>query len=153
MEGAATSGVGKVGGARSAVVKSFLKAPLARLLINGKWVPAKSGKTFDAINPTNEDVLAHVAEGDKADVDEAVKAARKAFESGPWSRTGPHERARIMRRFADLIERNLDDLAELESLNNGMTLATSKAFIAVAAESVHHFAGMAANIYGETVPS
>jgi acyl-CoA reductase-like NAD-dependent aldehyde dehydrogenase len=63
-------------------------------LIGGKWVPSKSGKTFETINPANEEVLALIAEGDKADVDEAVKAARKAYEDGKWGKITPHQRAR-----------------------------------------------------------
>ena len=74
------------GGARSSAALNFLKASPKKLLINGKWVAAKSGKTFETLNPATEEVLALVAEGDKADVDEAVKAARKAFEDGKWSK-------------------------------------------------------------------
>src|ERR1700719_4920417 len=79
-------------GVTSSAVLGFLRKP-KKLLIGGKWVPAKSGKTFETLNPATEEVLALIAEGDKADVDEAVKAARKAFEEGPWSKMGPHERA------------------------------------------------------------
>src|SRR6202051_163559 len=89
-------------GARNSAALSFLRKPKL-LLIDGKWVPAKSGKTFDTINPANEEVLARIAEGDKADVDEAVKAARKAFEEGKWSKIGPHERARYLFKIAELI--------------------------------------------------
>lgn len=78
-------------GVSSTAVLEFLRKP-KQLLIGGKWMPAKSGKTFETINPANEEVLALVAEGDKADVDEAVKAARKAFEASKWSTMGPHER-------------------------------------------------------------
>ncbi len=140
-------------GPRNANVKKFLKKSQNRLLIGGKWVPAKSGKTFDAVDPTTEDVLASCAEGDKADVDEAVKHARKAFAEGAWSKTGPHERARYLRKWADLVEQHTAELAELESLNNGMPIALAKQFIAVTVESIHHFAGFASKIYGETVPS
>src|SRR5215467_11325025 len=89
-------------GVTSSSVLDFLRKP-KQLLIGGKWVPAKSGKTFETINPANEEVLAVVAEGDKADVDEAVRAARKAYE-GPWSQIGPHQRARYLLTLADLIE-------------------------------------------------
>ena len=81
-------------GAKQSAVLEFLKSGPKKLLIGGQWVPAKSGKTFETLNPSNEEVLALVAEGDKADVDEAVKAARKAFEEGKWARLGPHQRAR-----------------------------------------------------------
>src|SRR5271169_46648 len=109
----ATQGV-KVSG-----VLEFLKHSPTKLLIGGKWVPAKSGKTFETLNPANEEVLALVAEGDKADVDEAVKYAREAFENGKWSQIGPHQRARYLYRVAELIEQHADELAELETLDNG----------------------------------
>ena len=141
------------GRARNPRVREWLASAKPRLLINGKWVPAKSGKTFETINPATEEVLALVAEGDKADVDEAVKAARYAIEQGPWSRMGPADRARFLRRFAGLIEENSDELAELETLDNGMTLATSQVFINLAIEVIYYFAGSASHINGETAPS
>src|SRR5580700_5271428 len=104
-------------GVTSSAVLDFLKRP-KQLLIGGKWVPAKSGKTFETVNPANEEVLALVAEGDKADIDDAVKAARAAFE-GKWSSITPHQRSRYLYKLADLIEQNADQLAELESLDNG----------------------------------
>ena len=117
---ATTPSVERAGGvARSSAALNFLKASPKKLLIGGKWVAAKSGKTFETLNPATEEVLALVAEGDKADVDEAVKAARKAFEEGKWSKMGPHERARYLFKIADLIEQNADELAELETLDNG----------------------------------
>ena len=106
-------------GAKVAAVLEFLKHSPTKLLIGGKWVPAKSGKTFETINPANEEVLALVAEGDKADVDEAVKAARKAFEEGKWRSISPHQRTRYLLKLADLIDKYADELAELESLDNG----------------------------------
>src|SRR5262245_47192037 len=87
-------------------VLEFLRKP-KQLLIGGKWVPARSGKTFETINPASEEVLASVAEGDKADVDEAVKVARKAY-AGPWSQMGPHQRARYLLVLADLIEKHAE---------------------------------------------
>src|SRR6202451_529022 len=93
MSAATTPSVAKAApGAKSRESIGFLTSSPKKLLIGGKWVPAKSGKTFETINPANEQVLALIAEGDKADVDEAVKAARKAFESGKWSQIGPHQR-------------------------------------------------------------
>src|SRR5262249_26110976 len=88
----------------------FLAGAPKQLLINGKWVPAKSGKVFEAVNPANEEVIARVAEGDKADVEEAVKAARKAFDEGPWPKTSPHQRARYLLKIADLIDQHADEL-------------------------------------------
>ena len=132
----------------------FLKSSPKKLLIGGKWVPAKSGKTFETINPANEEVLAMVAEGDKADVDEAVKAARKAFEEGAWPRMRPHERTRLLLKVADLIEKNAEELAELETLDNGKAISESKTIdVPASAESFRYYAGWATKIYGETNPS
>jgi acyl-CoA reductase-like NAD-dependent aldehyde dehydrogenase len=96
-------------GAKSSNALEFLRRSPTKLLIGGKWVPAKSGKTFESINPANEEVLALVAEGDKADIDEAVKAARKAFEDGKWSSITPHQRTRYLLKIAELIEQNADE--------------------------------------------
>src|SRR5271163_113239 len=74
-----------------------------KLLIDGQWRDSKSGKTFQTINPATEEVIAEVAEGDAADIDLAVKAARKAFDSGPWRKTDARDRGRLMNKFADLL--------------------------------------------------
>ena len=139
-------------GITSTAVPEFLRKP-KQLLIGGKWTPAKSGKTFETINPANEEILTLVAEGDKADVDEAVKAALKAFEEGKWSRMGPHERARCLLRIADSIERHAEELAELETLDNGKPLSVSRLEIPGGANLFHYYAGWCTKIYGETNPS
>jgi acyl-CoA reductase-like NAD-dependent aldehyde dehydrogenase len=139
--------------ARNPKVREWLEGHQPGLFINNKFVPAKSGKTFEAINPATEEILALAAEGDKADVDDAVRAARAAFEDGPWSRMGAPERARLLRRFADLILENTDELAELEALNNGTPISTAKALMPLAAESLHFFAGSAITISGHTMPT
>src|SRR6202050_3859677 len=140
-------------GIKSSAVLDFLRKP-KQLLINGKWVPSKSGKTFETINPSNEEVLALIAEGDKADVDEAVKAARKAFDQGAWPNMGPHQRARLMLKIAELIDAHADELAELETLDNGKPLTFSKAFdVPAAAETFRYYAGWVTKLYGETNPS
>ena len=141
-------------GAKSSAAISFLKSSPKKLLIGGKWVPAKSGKTFETINPANEEVLALIAEGDKTDVDEAVKAARKAFEEGKWSSITPHQRTRYLLRIAELIEKHAEELAELETLDNGKPLTQSRTIdIAGAARIFQYFAGWPTKIYGETNPS
>ena len=89
------------------------------LLIGGKWQDSVSGKTFPTLNPATVEVICQVAEGDKADMDLAVKAARKAFEEGPWPKMNASERGRLLHRLADLIEKNQEELAALESLDNG----------------------------------
>jgi len=140
-------------GVTSSAVLDFLRRP-KQLLIGGKWVPAKSGKTFETVNPANEEILALVAEGDKADIDDAVKAARKAYEEGPWSTMGPHQRARVMFKIADLIEQHADELAALETLDNGKPLTFSRAFdVPAAAETFRYYAGWVTKLYGETNPS
>src|SRR5207248_11412711 len=89
------------------------------MFVGGKWVDSQSGKTFPTVNPATGETICHVAEGDKADIDLAVKAARKAFEDGPWPRMNASERGRLLNRLADLIEQNREELAALESLDNG----------------------------------
>ncbi len=152
MAAAAPSIEKEVRGVTSAPVLDFLKRP-KNLLIGGKWVPAKSGKTFETINPANEEVLALVAEGDKADVDEAVKVARKAYEEGKWPNIGPHQRARYLFKIAELIEAHADELAILETLNNGMAISLARGMVAGAAEVFRYYAGWTTKIYGETNPS
>src|SRR5271156_3857536 len=135
-------------------VRKFLRDSPKKLLIDGKWVAAKSGKTFETINPANEEILALIAEGDKADVDAAVKSARKAFEESTWSSITPHQRSRYLYKIADLIEQHADQLAELESLDNGKPLAIAKAAdIPGAARTFRYYAGWPTKIYGETNPS
>jgi acyl-CoA reductase-like NAD-dependent aldehyde dehydrogenase len=134
-------------------VRQFLQGGRKQLLIGGKWIPAKSGKTFETINPASEEVLGIVAEGDKADVDDAVKAARAAFESGKWSSMGPHQRARYLFKIAELIEGHAEELAELITLDNGKPLAESTNEVGRTAETFRYYAGWATKFYGETNPS
>src|SRR5262244_2989121 len=127
-------------GAKSSGVLEFLKSGPKKLLIGGKWVPSKSGKTFETLNPANEEILALVAEGDKADVDEAVKVARRAFEEGKWPNMGPHQRARYLLKIADLIDQNADQLATLETLNNGMAISLARGMVGGAADGIRYYA-------------
>ena len=90
-----------------------------KLLINNQWTAAASGRTFPTINPATGEEICQVAEADKEDVDRAVKAARHAFEHGPWRKMAAAERGRLMNKLADLIEKHADELARLESLDNG----------------------------------
>ena len=122
------------------LVRQFLQGGPKQLLIGGKWVPAKSAKTFETINPASEEVLGIVAEGDKADVDEAVKAARAAFESGKWPSMGPHQRARYLFKIAELIESHTEELAELITLDNGKPLAESTNEVGRTAETFRYYA-------------
>ena len=124
-----------------------------QLLIGGQWTPARSGKTFQTINPATEEVIADVAEADAADVEMAVLAARKAFDEGPWPRMNARERGRIMMRLADLIESEIDELAALESLDNGKPVSDARAGdIPLAIEALRYYAGWADKIQGQTIP-
>jgi phenylacetaldehyde dehydrogenase len=123
-----------------------------KLLIGGKWVPARSGKAFETYDPGTGKVIARVAEGDAADIDLAVKAARKAFEGGPWSRISPSDRGRMIWKLADLLERNADELAEIETLNNGKSLASARKLdVPHCADMFRYMAGWATKINGETL--
>jgi len=123
-----------------------------KLFINGCFVDAVSGRTFETRDPRSGDVIASVAEGDREDVDLAVKAARDAFDHGEWPRMSGSERGRIMTRFAELVERHADELAALESLDGGKLPAVTKAVdIGNAAGSLRYFAGAADKIHGETL--
>jgi aldehyde dehydrogenase (NAD+) len=122
-------------------------------LIGGKWQPAKSGKTFETINPATEEVIAKVAEGDAADVDAAAKAAREAFENGPWSKMDARDRGKLMNRLADLIEEELEDLAALETLDNGKPIRDSRAAdLPLTIDCLRYFAGWADKLHGQTIP-
>jgi aldehyde dehydrogenase (NAD+) len=122
-------------------------------LIGGKWQPAKSGKTFETINPATEEVIAKVAEGDAADVDAAAKAAREAFENGPWSKMDARDRGKLINRLADLIEEELEDLAALETLDNGKPIRDSRAAdLPLTIDCLRYFAGWADKLHGQTIP-
>ncbi|WP_435009213.1 aldehyde dehydrogenase family protein [Tundrisphaera lichenicola] len=124
-----------------------------KLLIDGQWRDSVSGKTFETINPATEEVIARVAEGDAADIDLAVKAARRAFESGPWSKMDARDRGRLMNRLADLLEDNIDDLAALETLDNGKPIAEARnGDLPLVIDTIRYYAGWADKIHGQTVP-
>jgi phenylacetaldehyde dehydrogenase len=124
-----------------------------KMLINGKWVEAASGKTFPTYNPATGEVLSHVAEGDREDIDRAVKAARAAFEKGPWAKISPSERGRMMWRLADLIEKHTEEFAQLESLDNGKPLKIARiADLPLAVDHFRYYAGWATKIEGNTIP-
>src|SRR5690242_19306237 len=126
-----------------------VKIRQTKMLIDGKWIDSSSGKTFESVNPATGDVIANVAEGDKADVDKAARAARKAFEKGPWKKMNARERGKLMNKIADLIEKNFDQLAMLETLDNGKPLADSKpADLPLVIDSYRYYAGWADKIEG-----
>lgn len=131
-------------------------APAVRqtgILIGDEWRPAISGKTFQTINPATEEIICEVAEGDKEDVDLAVHAARAAFESGSWSRMDARDRGRLILKLADLMEENLDELAALETLDNGKPISDARAAdVPLAIDCLRYYAGWADKIHGDTIP-
>src|SRR6202048_3726927 len=132
-------------------VEAFISAP-QQLFINGQWADAASGKTFETPNPATGETLARVAEGAAEDIDRAVRAARKAFDDAPWSRMTPSERGRIIWRIGDLILEHADELAQLESLDNGKPFAVARAAdVPLAAALFHYMAGWGTKIEGNTI--
>jgi aldehyde dehydrogenase (NAD+) len=122
------------------------------LLINNCWVPSQSGKTFPTINPSTGEEICQVAEADAADVDKAVIVARAAFE-GPWRKLRASERGRLLHRLADLIEKNADELAQLETLDSGKPISVAKAVdVAKTVACYRYFAGWADKVHGKTIP-
>src|ERR1700722_18073029 len=121
-----------------------------RMLINGEWVRAASGKTFESRNPATGDLLALVAEGDKEDIDRAVAAARRAFE-GSWSKFKPYERQALLLKIAEIVEKNYDELSRLDTVDMGApvtrTLGTKQRVLGM----LRYYAGMATAIHGETI--
>ncbi len=134
-------------------VQSFLSSP-GKLLIDGEWVPAASGRTFETINPATEERLAEVAHGEKEDIDRAVRAARRAFDyEGPWRRMSPSARGKLIWRIGDLIEEHADVLARLESLDNGKPVGVARvADVPLAADLFHYMAGWPTKILGDVTP-
>ncbi|HUK47244.1 MAG TPA: aldehyde dehydrogenase family protein [Terriglobales bacterium] len=133
-------------------VSEFIAKP-RKMLIGGKWVDAVSGKTFETYNPATGEVLARVAEGDKADIDLAVKAARKAFESGTWPNMTPSERGRLLWKLADLVDEHHEELAELETLDNGKPVFFSRIVdVPTVSDAFRYYAGWATKVEGSTIP-
>ncbi len=133
-------------------VQKFIDTP-RKMFIDGKWMEAASGKTFPVYNPATGEVMAKVAEGDREDIDRAVKAARKAFESGPWPTMTASDRGRLIWQLGDLIEQHLEEFAQLESLDNGKPLSVARvADVPLAIDLFRYMAGWATKIEGNTIP-
>src|SRR6478609_1083952 len=133
--------------------ETFVKSK-HQLLIDGQWVDAASGRTFETLNPATEEVLAEVAQGEAEDVDRAVRAARKAFDyDSPWRRMNASDRGRLIWRISELIIENADELAMLESLDNGKPFTVARAAdVELAADLFRYMAGWPTKIHGSTVP-
>jgi phenylacetaldehyde dehydrogenase len=135
----------------SATAAAFLKRP-ARLLIGGEWVPSHSNKTIPVIDPATGKTIGSVADADEADVDKAVAAARRALESGPWAELKPSERQALIWRLSDLIDAHAEELAELESIDNGKTkVMASIVDIPGTRDYFRYMAGWATKIEGATL--
>src|SRR6202453_2270318 len=123
-----------------------------KLLINGKWVEAASGKSFPTYNPATGEVLANAAARDKEDIDRAVKGARAAFDNGKWSSISPSERGKLLWKLADLLEKHAEEFAQLESLDNGKPLKIARvADLPLAIDHFRYHAGWATKIEGNTI--
>jgi len=123
-----------------------------KILIDGKWVQAQNGQTFEVEDPATQEIIAHVPLGDKADIDLAVAAARRAFDSGPWSRMSPGERSHIVWKLGDLLEKYADEFAELEALDNGKPVTNArKGDVQGSIEMFRYMAGWATRLNGETI--
>ena len=134
----------------SPAVRAFIANP-KKLYIDGRWVESASGRTFSTIDPATEQVICEVAEGDREDVDRAAKAAHTAFYQGEWSRMIPAVREALLLKWADLVERNLDMLAELESLDNGkMVLYARMIDVPASVQLIRYYAGWTTKIGGTT---
>src|SRR5690625_538609 len=132
-------------------VKAFLKGTKG-LYINGECIPAKGKKTFDVINPATEDVITEVSEAQSEDIDVAVAAARRAFDEGEWTKMEAAERSHLIYKFADLLEENREELAQLESLDNGKPYAIALADdVDGTVQHFRYYAGWATKITGQTV--
>ena len=136
----------------SSKTTDFIRKP-KQLLINGRWENAVSGKTFPVTNPATAEVIAYAAEGDKDDIDKAVIAARHALESKVWANMTPSERGKLVWRIGDLILKYADELAELESLDNGKPVKVARvADVLLSADIFHYMAGWATKLHGQTIP-
>ncbi|KAK4430783.1 Aldehyde dehydrogenase family 2 member C4 [Sesamum alatum] len=128
------------------------KIKFTKLFIKGEFVDSVSGKKFETVDPRSGEVIAEIAEGEKEDVDLAVKAAREAFDKGPWPRLPGCERRRIMLKFADLIDENVEELAALDTIDGGKLYKMGKTVdVPSAAETIRYFAGAADKIHGSTL--
>src|SRR5712671_1198520 len=135
-------------------IEPNVKISATKLLINGQWVSSTSGKTFPTINPSTGEVITQVAEADAPDVDKAVSAARAAFEIGAWrKKLSASQRGGLMYKLADLIEKNADELAQLEALDNGKPYHVARAAdLPLTIACYRYYAGWADKNQGKTIP-
>src|SRR5208283_2380875 len=123
------------------------------MLVNGEWVDARSGNSFEVLDPADGEVVSHVPAGEAEDVELAVQAARAAFEDSEWSRMKASDRGRIVWRIGDLILEHADELAAIESIDNGKPVGIARAAdVELAADIFHYMGGFATKIFGQTFP-
>ncbi|MGC1781745.1 MAG: aldehyde dehydrogenase family protein [Acidobacteriaceae bacterium] len=133
-------------------IAAFLRGP-KKMLIGGEWVEAASGKTFTTYNPADGSILTAIAEGDREDVDRAVLAARRAFESGPWPAMSPSKRGRLLWKLAELVEEHSEEFAQLETLDNGKPVTVARvADVPLSVDHLRYMAGWATKLEGSTIP-
>jgi aldehyde dehydrogenase (NAD+) len=130
----------------------FADGSFKKMLIDGQWVESASGKRFETRNPATGDLLATVAEGDREDIDRAVRAARRAF-TGSWSRATPYDRQQLLLTLADLVERHFDELTTLDTLDMGAPIRRTRGLRLRVLGMLRYYAGQATAIHGETIPN
>ena len=135
------------------LARRFLDGRPKQLFIDGAWVDAADGRTFDTINPATEQVLAQIALAGEQDVDRAVKAARVAFEDGRWSGTPPRKKEAVLRAIADLLDEHADELGLIETLDNGKPLRSAVGEMHGAAECFRYYSGWPTKITGDVLPT
>ena len=129
------------------------KVRQTKMLIDGEWMDSLSGKKFATVYPATEEIIVEVAEGGPEDIDQAVDAARRAFDDGPWPRMDARDRSKLLYRLADLIEENAEELAALETLDNGKPITDSRNVdLPLVIDCFRYYAGWADKIHGETIP-
>src|SRR5437764_6312640 len=123
-----------------------------QLYINGEYVSAKSNATIDVIDPSTTEVIAKTPDGDAQDVDAAVKAARAAFDEGPWKDATAQDRGRVLFKLAQIVRDRADELAEIETRNSGKPIVESEFDIADVATCFEYYGGLATKIHGDVLP-
>ena len=149
---AKTSG-NKVDSVTEQRARKWIASGAKPLLINGQWRPAISGKLIDTISPVTEEVLTQLAEGDAADVDAAVAAARVTLESAAWGGISPHDRTRFLLRIADAMDLHADELSIIETIDMGMPVGFSSAVAKMVGDIFRYYAGWTTKIFGITAPT
>lgn len=138
---------------RAAAKTQAPKVRQTKMLIDGKWLESCSGKTFPTYNPATEEKIAEVAQGSKEDIDLAVDAANRAFYEGPWAKMNARDRGKLLYKLADLMEKNIEELAALETYDNGKPIRDSlNGDLPLSIATFRYYAGWADKIHGQTIP-